>query len=67
LRKTAIHSLQKLLLKHHGEHPVLFKYIDSNNTITRIKAGDRFSVNPSEQLTQQIKELLGTHSVFLAS
>jgi len=67
LRSQTMHQLQQLLLQHHGDCPVVFKYIDSDNTITRIKAGSQFSVLPSKQLKQQLDMLIGENSVFLFS
>ena len=67
LRKPAVLELQKVLLRHQGACPVIFKYIDSDNTITRVKAGARFTVLPSAQLKQQVEALLGENSVFLAA
>ncbi len=67
LRRQTIHQLQQVLLQHHGDCPVIFKYIDSDNTITRIKAGPRFTVLPSEQLKHQLEMLIGENSVFLFS
>ena len=67
LRKPSLLELQKVLLRHQGACPVIFKYIDSDNTITRVKAGARFTVLPSAQLKQQVEALLGENSVFLAA
>jgi hypothetical protein len=43
-----------------------FQYIDLGNAITRIRAGERFHVQPSEQLTQQVQELIGKNTVFVS-
>ena len=67
LRKQTVHQLQQLLLQHHGDCPVMFKYVDSDNTITRIKAGPRFTVLPSKQLKQHLEMLIGENAVFLSS
>lgn len=67
LRRQTMYQLQQLLLQHHGDCPVIFKYIDSDNTITQIKAGPKFTIFPSDQLQQQIEMLLGEDSVFLFS
>ena len=64
LRRQTMTALQQLLGQHQGQCPVMFKYIDSDNSITRIKAGSRFAVLPSEQLKQQIERLTGENSVF---
>jgi DNA polymerase-3 subunit alpha len=66
LRQRTLYDLQKLLQQHQGDCPVVFKYIDPDNSITRIRAGDNFQIHPSEQLAQQIEELVGKHSVFVS-
>ena len=58
---------QTLLLQHHGMCPVTFKYIDNENKITRVRAGKKFSVAPSDQFVQQVEELIGKNAVFLSS
>jgi hypothetical protein len=65
LRQQTMIALQNVLSQNHGECPVLFKYIDGENKITRIKAGPRFQVLPSDMLKQEIEQLVGPNSVFL--
>ncbi len=65
LRQQTMVALQSLLSRNEGECPVLFKYIDSENKITRIKAGPRFNVVPSDLLKQQVEQLVGPNSVLL--
>jgi DNA polymerase-3 subunit alpha len=67
LRRQTMTALQQLLPQHQGPCPVMFKYIDSDNSITRIKAGSRFAVSPTEQLKQQVEHLIGENTVFLPS
>lgn len=67
LRQQTMYELRKLLLEHHGDCPVIFKYIDNDNTITRIRAGEKFFILPSEDLTQRIEELIGKNTIFLSS
>ena len=66
LRQKTLYDLQKLLQQHQGNCPVIFKYIDLDNSITRIKAGDKFQIHPSDQLAQQIEELVGKNAVFVS-
>lgn len=63
LRKQMLAPLQQTLLQYPGECPVIFKYVDTNNTITHIKAGPRFAILPSEQVKQQLEKLVGENSV----
>ena len=65
LRHQTMTALQTVLSQNQGECPVLFKYIDGENKITRIKAGPRFNVVPSALLKQQIEQLVGPNAVFL--
>jgi DNA polymerase-3 subunit alpha len=65
LRRQTMIALQSVLSQNHGKCPVLFKYIDGENKITRIKAGSRFHVLPSDTLKHQIEQLVGPNSVFL--
>lgn len=65
LRHQTMVALQHVLGQHHGDCPVLFKYIDADNTITRIKAGPRFQVQPSDELKQHVEQLVGAGTVFL--
>ncbi len=67
LRQQAMYEVQKLLLDHHGDCPVTFKYIDHDNTITRIRAGEKFSILPSEELAQRLEHLLGKDTIFISS
>ncbi|MBD3307109.1 DNA polymerase III subunit alpha [candidate division KSB3 bacterium] len=66
LRRQTIYDLQHLLLQHHGECPVIFKYIDNDNTITRIRVGEKFAISPSETFTQQVERLVGENAVFVS-
>ena len=65
LRQQTVSGLQQLLAKHHGDCPVVFKYIDSENNITCVRAGEKFAIQPSIQLAQQIEELIGRDSVYI--
>jgi DNA polymerase-3 subunit alpha len=65
LRRQTVSGLQQLLAKHHGDCPVVFKYIDSENNITCVRAGEKFAIQPSIQLAQQIEELTGRDSVYI--
>ncbi|PID56124.1 DNA polymerase III subunit alpha [candidate division KSB3 bacterium] len=65
LRRRTLEGLQQLLSDHHGDCPVVFKYIDSDNKITCVRAGERFAIQPSIQLVQQIEELTGRDSVYV--
>ncbi|MCP4403602.1 MAG: hypothetical protein GY801_40640, partial [bacterium] len=65
LRRQALDGLQQLLTEHQGTCPVVFKYIDSDNSITCVRAGEKFAVQPSLQLAQEIEELTGRDSVYI--
>lgn len=67
LRRQTAADLQNLLKQHHGSCPVILKYIDNDNNITCVRAGENFSVQPSPQLEQDIRRLVGDHSVYLSS
>jgi DNA polymerase-3 subunit alpha len=67
LRQQIMYEIQKLLLEHHGDCPVTFKYIDTDNNITRIRAGGKFSILPSEELAQRLEQLLGKDTIFISS
>lgn len=65
LRKQTVRQLHQVLEQHRGDCPVLFKYIDTDNAITRIKAGPQFTVSPSAQLAEQLENLLGKQAVLM--
>ncbi len=65
LRRQTVQKLQQLLSQHHGKCPVMLKYIDSDNSITCIRAGAKFFVQPSTQLEHEIRQLVGENGVFL--
>lgn len=65
LHRQTVQDLQHLLLQYHGDCPVIFKYIDNDNMITRVRAGENFFIQPSPKLAQQIEEIVGRNSVFL--
>ena len=44
----------------------MFKYVDRDNAITMIRAGEKFNVAPSQQLTDKLEELLGKSSVVMS-
>ncbi len=67
LRMPTVQELQKLLLQHHGDYPVVFKYIEKDNTITRINAAENYCILPSKELTQQIEALIGKNAIFISS
>jgi DNA polymerase-3 subunit alpha len=67
LRRQTVQELQKLLLQYHGDCPVAFKYIDPDNTIKNIiRAGERFAISPSDELTQRIEGLIGKNTIFVS-
>ncbi len=66
LKRRMMEQIQQLLLQHHGDCPVTFKYIGLDNDIKMIRAGEKFGVAPSAQLTAQIEDLLGKNSVAAA-
>ena len=65
LKRRTMEQIQQLLLQHHGDCPVMFRYIGLDNEI-KIRAGEKFFVAPSAQLTAQIEDLLGKNSVAAA-
>lgn len=66
LKRRMMEQIQQLLLQHHGDCPVTFKYIGLDNDIKMIRAGEKFGVAPSAQLTERLEELLGKNSVAAA-
>ncbi|GAK53078.1 DNA polymerase III, alpha subunit [Candidatus Moduliflexus flocculans] len=66
LRRQTMQQLQQLLQQHHGSCGVTFKYVDRDNGITMIRAGEKFGVTPSQQLADKLEELLGKSSVVMS-
>ena len=66
LKKNNVLDLQKLLLQHHGVCPVIFKYVDNDNNITRIRAGERFAISPTLDLLRQVEQLIGSNCIHVA-
>ncbi len=66
LRRQTMQQLQQLLQQYQGACSVTFKYVDRDNGITMIRAGEKFGIAPSQQLSDKIEELLGKSSVVMS-
>ena len=63
LEKQTLLEIKKILLEHPGKSEVQFHFTFPNDSTKLLSASSELAVTPSEEMVNEIENILGEHSV----